>query len=55
MNLDLKHGSPESVHAHVYRSGGQSLNQKISLINRNLDGKAFKVEITKFSNEMIWS
>ena len=55
MNLWLKHGSPKRVHAHGHRSGGQSLNQKISLINRNLDGKAFKVEITKFSNEMIWS
>lgn len=41
MNLWLKHGSPERAHAHGHKSGGQSLNQKISLINRNLAGKTF--------------
>ena len=41
MNLWLKHGSPESVHAHGYRSGGQSLNQKIPLNDRNLAGETF--------------
>ena len=39
MKFWLKHRSPENVHARGNRSEGQSLNQKISLNDRNLAGE----------------